>query len=219
VRRPPRPPRCAPAGAAEIPWTSNTVRGGGAYDALGRFVERDRDRPFKATWPRDEHPDAARERARGDPGFVRPSVALSGGGNGRLDALPAGGGDSLAGGCGQGHGVRIAGHAGGRKTRLYRTEARLARQVDNACWNAGFARRSRSVYLLLKCLGELRWRRPHVGPWRRPVLEPHYQPLLYGRRVPPIFPAKKFPWPSANLRRTARIAQRYHGGLIVAGER
>jgi hypothetical protein len=49
------------------------------------------------------------------PGFIRLGEALSGGGNGCPDALPAGGGDSLAGGCGQGHGVRIAGHAGGRK--------------------------------------------------------------------------------------------------------
>ena len=32
--------------------------------------------------------------------------ALSGGGHGRLDALPAGGGDSLSGGCGEGQGVR-----------------------------------------------------------------------------------------------------------------
>ncbi len=193
-------------------------------DCFGRWVH-DRFRPVKrrramqeCNPPRDSW-TPPRKGSAAIPGFIRLGEALSGGGNGCPDALPAGGGDSLAGGCGQGHGVRIAGHAGGPKTRLYRTEARLARQVDDACWNAGFARRSRSVYLLLKCLGELRWRRPHVGPWRRPVLEPHYQPLLYGRRVPPIFPAKKFPWPSANLRRTARIAQRYHGGLIVAGER
>jgi hypothetical protein len=41
---------------------------------------------------RDQYPYAAPERARGDPGFERRSEVLSGG----LDALPTGGGDSLA---------------------------------------------------------------------------------------------------------------------------
>jgi hypothetical protein len=34
-------------------------RRGGAYDALGHLVERERDRPFEALWPGDENPDAA----------------------------------------------------------------------------------------------------------------------------------------------------------------
>jgi hypothetical protein len=36
-----------------------------------RCVERERDRPFEAPRPGDEHPDAARKRLRGDRGFVR----------------------------------------------------------------------------------------------------------------------------------------------------
>jgi hypothetical protein len=36
-----------------------------------RCVERERDRPFEAPRPGDEHPDAARKRFRGDRGFVR----------------------------------------------------------------------------------------------------------------------------------------------------
>jgi hypothetical protein len=49
-----------------------------------RFVARERDRPFEALWPRDETPDAGPGRARGDPGFVRRSGAVAGGGNGRV---------------------------------------------------------------------------------------------------------------------------------------
>jgi hypothetical protein len=63
------------------------------------FVARERDRPFEASRPRDENPDAAPERVRGDPGFVRLRKALPGGRNGRLDALPAGGGDPAPPGC------------------------------------------------------------------------------------------------------------------------
>ena len=42
--------------------------------------------------PRDQHPDATPERVRSHPGFVRLREALAGGLQGRLDALPAGGG-------------------------------------------------------------------------------------------------------------------------------
>jgi hypothetical protein len=60
---------------------------GGACDALGRFVERDR--PFEAVRPRDQHPYAAPGRFCGDPGFVRLSETWAGGGNGRaLAQLP-----------------------------------------------------------------------------------------------------------------------------------
>ena len=63
-------------------------RAAGDHDALGRFIESEPDRPFEALWPRDEYPDAARERVRGDPGFVRLSEALSGGLDGRLNTIP-----------------------------------------------------------------------------------------------------------------------------------
>jgi hypothetical protein len=56
--------------------------------------------------PRDEYPDAAPGRVRGGPGFVRQRGVRSGGLNGRIDALPAGGGDSRAVEHGHGHGVR-----------------------------------------------------------------------------------------------------------------
>jgi hypothetical protein len=60
-------------------------------NALGRFVARDRDRPFEVRRPRDERSHAAPERVRCDPGFGRRSEALAGGRDGRRDALPAGG--------------------------------------------------------------------------------------------------------------------------------
>jgi|GEM_PF-4681050 len=56
----------------------------------GRFVESERDRPFEARRPGNENPDAALGRVRGNPASVRLRA-----GGGRLDALPAGGGDSL----------------------------------------------------------------------------------------------------------------------------
>jgi hypothetical protein len=69
----------------------NAPTRGGACDALGRFVARDRDRPFEAQRPGDEHADVAPERVRGNQGFVRLSEALAAGGHGRA-AFPAGGG-------------------------------------------------------------------------------------------------------------------------------
>jgi hypothetical protein len=56
-------------------------------DRRRRVAERDRDRPFEALRPRNENPDAALERVRGDPGSERLTEALSGGGNGRRDTL------------------------------------------------------------------------------------------------------------------------------------
>jgi hypothetical protein len=50
---------------------------GGACDALGRLVERKRDRPFEAQRSRDENPDAVPERVRGDPGYKRLRGALA----------------------------------------------------------------------------------------------------------------------------------------------
>jgi hypothetical protein len=84
-----------------------------------------------------------RKRVRGDPASNGCSKALpSADRNGRLDALAAGGGDSLTGECGQGHGVRAACrasrrrplplfHAGGRRAhtrrlRRHRRPSRLA---------------------------------------------------------------------------------------------
>jgi len=67
---------------------------GAAHDALGRFADRDRDRPLEAPRPRDENPDVAAERVRGDPGFERLREALAGGLDGRFNALPPGGGDA-----------------------------------------------------------------------------------------------------------------------------
>jgi hypothetical protein len=66
---------------------------------FGRFTERDRDRPLEAPRPGDQHTNATPERVRGNPGFVRLSEARSGGGNGRIEALPAGGGEANASGA------------------------------------------------------------------------------------------------------------------------
>jgi hypothetical protein len=53
---------------------------GGAYDALGRFVDRQPDCPFEARRPGDEHPDAAPETG---PRRSRLQTAVRGVGRGR----------------------------------------------------------------------------------------------------------------------------------------
>jgi hypothetical protein len=101
----PRPRRCGYFPAADRRFlcaSAHAPARGGACDALGRFAERGRGHPFDACQPGGQNPDAAPGRVRADPVLVRLREGLGGGRDGRRDALPAGGGDSVAVGYGQG---------------------------------------------------------------------------------------------------------------------
>ena len=88
------------------------------------FVEGERDRPFEALWPGDQYTNAAPERFRGDPAFIRLSDMLAAGLDGRLDALPPGSGDPLAIEDGQRHSQIIVEPSGSRPRTSRREDFR-----------------------------------------------------------------------------------------------
>jgi hypothetical protein len=65
-------------------------------DRRRRLVQSKRDRSFESLRPRDQHPDAAPERVRGDPTLIRLGDVRPGGLDSRLDALPPGGANAFA---------------------------------------------------------------------------------------------------------------------------